>query len=342
MTRGALILAGEVNSTARLDDDALRSIVGNTIRNIGYVDDTVGFNCDRFEFENRLHRQSRDIEQAVERGGNNFGAGDQGMMFGFAVDETPELMPLPIWLAHRLVEKQAEVRKNGTVPWLGPDAKSQVTVRYEKGRPEVVEKVVLSTQHAADIGNGEVEKSVTQHVINTVIPSELRADNIEYLINPSGRFVTGGPEADTGVTGRKIIVDTYGGSCPHGGGAFSGKDATKVGRSAAYMARYLAKNLVASGLASRCTVKLSYAIGKADPTSVFLDFHGTGRVDEDEVLEFVKGMINLTPAGIIKTLDLCRPIYSPTAAYGHFGRNLPAFTWEKTDLVSDLRNRFGL
>jgi len=342
VTRGALILAGEVNSTEKLDEDVLRGTVRNTIRNIGYVDEATGFNCDRFEFENRLHRQSRDIERAVEQGGNNLGAGDQGMMFGYAVNETPELMPLPIWLAHRLVEKQAEVRKNGTVPWFGPDAKSQVVVRYRYGRPAVVEKVVLSTQHSADAGNGDVKESVTQQIIEAVIPSELKADNIEYLVNPSGRFVTGGPEADTGVTGRKIIVDTYGGSCPHGGGAFSGKDATKVDRSAAYMARYVAKNLVAAGLASRCTVQLSYAIGRADPTSVFLDFYGTGRVDEDKVLEFVKGMVDLTPAGIIKTLDLRRPIYSPTAAYGHFGRNLPTFTWEKTDLVGDLRNRFGM
>ena len=313
VTHGAVILAGEVNSTHRLSDDDLHEVVCDVIRNIGYIDESLGFNCNRFEFQNRLHRQSSDIKNAVEHGNDKLGAGDQGMMFGYAVKETEGLMPLPICLAHKLVEKQAEVRKNGILPWIGPDAKSQVSVLYDNGRPVSVEKVVLSTQHSSDIDNGQIEEAVIEHIINPVVPPEMRSGNIEYLVNPSGQFIVGGPEADTGLTGRKIIVDTYGGSCPHGGGAFSGKDATKVDRSAAYMARYIAKNLVAAGLAHRCTVQLSYAIGRSDPTSVLLDFHGTGRVDEKDAMKLIQEIVDLTPAGIIRRLDLRRPIFRPTA-----------------------------
>ena len=339
VTRGTVILAGEIAAHEILKDDELRAIVRNVIRDIGYTRENLGFNFNRFEFQNRLHRQSDAINIAVEQGG----AGDQGMMFGYAVDETENLMPLPINLAHRLVKKQAEVRKNGTLPWLGPDAKSQVSIRYNNGQPVFVETVVISTQHLENIDNREIEAEVVEHIIKAVIPPELRDETVEYLVNPSGRFVQGGPEADTGLTGRKIIVDTYGGSCPHGGGAFSGKDPTKVDRSGAYMARYIAKNLVAAGLAHRCTVQLSYAIGKADPTSVLIDFHGSGLVDEKSALKVVREIVDLTPMGIITHLNLRRPIYRSTATYGHFGRALTDFTWERTtDLADWLRQEFGM
>lgn len=339
VTRGTVILAGEIAAHEILKDDELRAIVRNVIRDIGYTRENLGFNFNRFEFQNRLHCQSDEINTAVEQGG----AGDQGMMFGYAVDETENLMPLPINLAHRLVKKQAEVRKNGTLPWLGPDAKSQVSIRYNNGQPVFVETVVISTQHLENIDNREIEAEVVEHIIKAVIPPELRDETVEYLVNPSGRFVQGGPEADTGLTGRKIIVDTYGGSCPHGGGAFSGKDPTKVDRSGAYMARYIAKNLVAAGLAHRCTVQLSYAIGKADPTSVLIDFHGSGLVDEKSALKVVREIVDLTPMGIITHLNLRRPIYRSTATYGHFGRALTDFTWERTtDLADWLRQEFGM
>lgn len=339
ISHGSVILAGEVSSAHHLSDDYLKGIVRDVIREIGYVNNRLGFSCDRFEFQNRMHPQALDILHCVEKQDGCLGAGDQGLMFGYATDETPELMPLPIIYAHRLMQRHAEVRKSGELPWLGPDAKSQLSVRYVDGYPETVEAVVLSTQHIDGISRVAVEKAVIEHIIEPVIQPELRSDEIVYLVNPSGRFVTGGPEADTGLTGRKIIVDTYGGSCPHGGGAFSGKDPTKVDRSAAYMARYIAKNLVGTGLTKQCTVQISYAIGWPEPISFLIDFHGTGHVDEEEAVKAVAEMLDLSPAGIISHLDLRRPIYRTTAAYGHFGRHLKDFTWESPDLLDALRAR---
>lgn len=278
----------------------------------------------------------------MEREGGAIGAGDQGLMFGYACDETPALMPLPITLAHRLVQKQAEVRKAGLLPWLRPDAKSQITVRYQGDRPVCVEKVVFSSQHAPDVSAQEIREGILQEIIEAVIPQSLRSPHITYLINPTGRFEIGGPRGDTGLTGRKIIVDTYGGSCPHGGGAFSGKDPTKVDRSAAYMARYIAKNIVAAKLARRCTVQLAYAIGVVEPVSVHIHCHGTGIVDEAQLERAVVDGFDLTPRGIIDTLDLRRPIYRKTAAYGHFGRELPEFSWEQTDKATALTDSLGI
>jgi S-adenosylmethionine synthetase len=342
ITHGVVILAGEVSSKHRLSDRDLHDIVCGVIRDIGYTEDALGFNCTRFEFQNHLHRQSGNIGKAVEHSNGTLGAGDQGLMFGHAVAETDELMPLPITLAHRLVQRQAEVRRSGIWSWLGPDAKSQVTVRYCGDNPACVTGVVLSTQHLPGVEDAEISETVIEHIIKPTIPERLLKERCTVLVNPSGRFEIGGPKADTGLTGRKIIVDTYGGSCPHGGGAFSGKDPTKVDRSAAYMARYLAKNIVAAGLAAKCTIQLSYAIGKADPTSFYVDLPGTGRVDEVKVEAAVRDMVDLTPLGIISRLDLRRPIYLQAAVCGHFGRELPDFTWERTDLVEPLQAAFGI
>ena len=289
-----------------------------------------------------MGKQSENINTAVVQADGEIGAGDQGLMFGYAVNETPELMPLPIAIAHRLVEKQSEVRKNGGLKWLRPDAKSQVTVHYANKRPVAVTQVVLSTQHSPDVDNAEIEASVKREIIDSVLPEELRTEGVQYFVNPSGRFEIGGPQADTGLTGRKIIVDTYGGSCPHGGGAFSGKDPTKVDRSASYMARYIAKNLVAAGLADKCTVQLSYAIGIVDPLSLMINDHGTSEFDNQQLVSAVREIFRLTPRGIIDTLELRRPIYKKTAAYGHFGREIPDFTWEKTDKVPELKRYFDL
>ncbi|WP_350341550.1 methionine adenosyltransferase [Desulfoferula mesophila] len=327
---GTVILAGEISTRMPCGSEFIKNLVSEVIRDIGYT--TGFFNHKNFEFHNLLHEQSPNINQAVEKQDGQIGAGDQGMMFGYATDETEKMMPLPIFYAHRLMQRQAEVRKSGQLPWLGPDAKCQLSVRYEGDRPKVIETVVFSTQHQPD--KQDIEQEVIENIIAPVIPAELRALDIQYLVNPSGCFAIGGPEADTGLTGRKIVVDTYGGSCPHGGGAFSGKDPTKVDRSGAYICRYIAKNLVAAGLASRCTVQVSYAIGQANPTSFFLNFHGTGQVEEMKAMETILDLVDLTPAGIIKRLDLRRPIYRQTAAYGHFGR--PGFTWEETDLVDSL------
>jgi S-adenosylmethionine synthetase len=269
------------------------------------------------------------------------GAGDQGLMFGYATDETPELMPLPIALAHKLVKKQSELRKSGSHNFLLPDAKSQVTVQYKYNRPAAVERIVLSTQHTEDIDIKELREIVKKDIIDDIIPEEFRSEEIKYFINPTGRFVEGGPQADTGLTGRKIIVDTYGGSAPHGGGAFSGKDPSKVDRSAAYAARYIAKNIVAAGLANKCTVQLSYAIGIAEPLSLLINLHGTGKVNETDLVRVIPQIFELTPKGIIASLDLLRPIYRKTATYGHFGRVLPEFTWEKTDKAEILKKHFG-
>ena len=336
---GNLILAGEISSQATVDAAA---VARQAVREIGYTDPEQTFSADRIAIQTLLTEQAREIGNAVNRlGSENIeqGAGDQGIMFGYATDETPELMPLPVWLAHRLVERQAELRRTGELPWLRPDAKSQVTLRYEGRRPAAVERVVLSTQHAPEVDNETIRREVIRRIIEPAIPDSLRDKAIRYLVNPTGRFEIGGPNGDTGLTGRKIIVDTYGGSCPHGGGAFSGKDPTKVDRSAAYIARNVAKTIVASGLASRCTLQLSYAIGVAEPLSVYLDLHGTGVVDEGRLEDAIREEFDLTPAGIIRELRLLRPIYRKTAAYGHFGRSLPEFTWEQTSRGTSLRER---
>jgi S-adenosylmethionine synthetase len=290
-------------------------------------------------------KQSNDIAQGVDHASDdhlNIGAGDQGLMFGYACDETPELMPAPIHLAHRLVERQADLRRDGRLPWLRPDAKSQVTLRYVDGRPVAIDTIVLSTQHAPDIALETLREAVIEEVIKPVLPRDLVKGEIRYLVNPTGRFVIGGPHGDCGLTGRKIIVDTYGGSSPHGGGAFSGKDPSKVDRSAAYAGRYVAKNVVAAGLASRCQVQVSYAIGVARPTSVMVTTFGTGRIPDDQMARLVQEHFDLRPKGIVRMLDLLRPIYAKTAAYGHFGREEPEFTWERTDKAAALRAAAGI
>jgi S-adenosylmethionine synthetase len=339
LTENKAVVAGEFDTKATIQ---VEEIVRETVKGIGYSDPSYGFDYKTCKIENLLHRQSANIAEAVVKKDGEIGAGDQGLMFGYACTETPEFMPLPIMLAHRLVEKQSEVRKAGRLPWLRPDAKSQVTIKYNGKRPVSVERVVLSTQHAEGISHGEIEEGVKRYIIDPVIPQEFRSKTVEYFINPSGSFFIGGPLGDTGLTGRKIIVDTYGGSCPHGGGAFSGKDPTKVDRSAAYTARYIAKNIVAAGLADRCTVQLSYAIGVIEPLSLMLNLHGDRKADERKVEEAVREVFKLTPKGMIDMLDLRRPIYQKTAAYGHFGRELPEFTWEKTDKADALRRWFGL
>jgi S-adenosylmethionine synthetase len=340
LTQNMVVVAGELGTTASIP---VEDIVRETVREIGYTDPSYGFDAATCTVKNLLGRQSADIAAAVvNRGDGEIGAGDQGLMFGYAVHETPELMPLPIMLAHRLVERQSQIRKQGRLPWLRPDAKSQVTVRYSGGRPVSVERVVLSTQHAGDVANGRIEEEVRREIVDAVIPAELRSRDLKYFINPSGRFEIGGPQGDTGLTGRKIIVDTYGGSCPHGGGAFSGKDPTKVDRSAAYAARYIAKNVVAAGLAEKCTVQLSYAIGVVDPLSLMINLHGRRKAEERQVEQAVRELFQLTPKGMIAMLDLRRPIYRKTAAYGHFGREIPEFSWERTDKAAALRQRFNI
>jgi S-adenosylmethionine synthetase len=330
VTTGQLILAGEITSSAHVDGVA---VARGVVRDIGYDDASIGFDHANAHYLNLLHEQSREINHSVSDGG----AGDQGLMFGFACRESPTLMPLPIHISHRLMEAQSRLRKEGAIDWLLPDAKSQVTVLYVDGQPKEVTKVVLSTQHRPGVGNGEIRRRVVAEVIEPVLEECLPGSRPDYLINPSGSFTIGGPHGDTGLTGRKIIVDTYGGSCPHGGGAFSGKDPSKVDRSAAYMARYVARHLVEAGLAERATVQLSYAIGVAEPTSVYVNTDGTGRLSDEALVERVVALFDLTPSGIIRTLGLKRPIYRRTAAYGHFGR--PGFPWEQTDqaLLESLR-----
>ncbi len=340
VTTGLATIFGEVTTAAWVD---LRALVRQTIEGIGYTEAGIGFDAHSCAVLNALGQQSRDIGQGVDTGG----AGDQGMMFGFACDETEELMPLPIVLAHRLTEALAARRKDGTLPWLRPDGKSQVSVVYEDGRPVEVDTVVISTQHAESVGNRALHQAVTRDIIEAVIPRELRAKKMKLHINPTGRFVVGGPHGDAGLTGRKIIVDTYGGYGRHGGGAFSGKDPSKVDRSAAYAARWVAKNIVAAKLASKCEVQLAYAIGVAKPVSVMVDTFGTSTVDERAIMRAVEKTFDLTPRGIIEALELKKPIYGPTAAYGHFGRTpekatrlgkkVELFTWEKTNKVAELR-----
>ena len=326
-----VVLAGEITTTAKIDYE---EIARKTLKSIGYDNTDYGIDYKSCEVLVKYDTQSPDIAQGVDGAMDDpldQGAGDQGLMFGYACDETDELMPLPIHLAHRLVERQAMVRKDGRLEWLRPDAKSQVTVEYKNNKPERIDTVVLSTQHSPDVSLEDLREAVIEEIIKPVLPQDLIKGDIKFLINPTGRFVIGGPQGDCGLTGRKIIVDTYGGAAPHGGGAFSGKDPSKVDRSAAYAARYVAKNIVAAGLAEKCLVQISYAIGVAQPTSVMVDTYGTGKVSEDILSKLVFEHFDLRPTGIVKALDLLRPIYTRTAAYGHFGRDEPDFTWEALD-----------
>jgi len=331
VTTGLAVIAGEITTNASVN---YKKIVRDTINDIGYNDATFGYDSNTLSVIDAIGTQSPDIAQGVDTGG----AGDQGLMFGFACNETPELMPLPIQLAHNLTKRLSDARRSGELPYLRPDGKSQVTIEYRDGHPYRVEAVVISTQHSDDVSNEQLRSDIMEKVIKLTVPGNLLDENTKFHINPTGRFVVGGPMGDAGVTGRKIIVDTYGGYAPHGGGAFSGKDPTKVDRSAAYMARYIAKNIVAAELAEKCTVQLAYAIGVAEPVSVLVETHGTGRVDETKLSEIVRNNFKLTPKGIIETLDLRRPIYKETAKFGHFGRTHDEFTWEKTDKAEALRN----
>jgi S-adenosylmethionine synthetase len=335
-------LAGEITTTANVD---YIKVARDTLKSIGYDNTEYGIDYKGCAVLVAYDKQSPDIKQGVDSAEDdplNMGAGDQGLMFGYAVNETPELMPLPIHLSHRLVERQSQLRRDGRLSWLRPDAKSQVTLRYVDGMPHSIDTVVLSTQHAPEIELAALREAVIEEIIKPVLPKELIKGEIKYLVNPTGRFVIGGPQGDCGLTGRKIIVDTYGGSCPHGGGAFSGKDPSKVDRSAAYATRYVAKNIVAAGLATTCLVQVSYAIGVAKPTSVWVSTYGTGVISDEKIAQLVSEHFDLRPKGIVQMLDLLRPIYRNTAAYGHFGREEPDFTWEKTDKAAALKAAAGL
>ncbi|HZN02680.1 MAG TPA: methionine adenosyltransferase [Candidatus Polarisedimenticolia bacterium] len=335
VTTGLAVVAGEMTTTTYVD---VAAVVRDTIRRVGYTRAKYGYDGETCGILTAIDKQSPDIAMGVDTGG----AGDQGMMFGFACRETPELMPLPIQTAHRLAQRLADVRRDGTLPYLRPDGKTQVTVEYDGVKPIRVDAVVVSTQHAPEIKTEDLRRDIEAHVIRPVIPEGMRDAKTAIHINPTGRFVVGGPQGDTGLTGRKIIVDTYGGYAPHGGGAFSGKDPTKVDRSAAYMARYIAKNLVAAELAERVEVQIAYAIGVADPVSIMVDSYGTGRVPDETMTRLVREHFGLKPKEIIESLDLRRPIYLPTAAYGHFGRSGPGFTWEKTDKAEALKRAAGV
>jgi len=339
---GLVVLAGEITTNANVD---YIQVARETIKRIGYDNTDYGIDYKGCAVLVAYDKQSPDIAQGVDKAYDdnlNQGAGDQGLMFGYACDETPSLMPLPIYLSHRLVERQAMLRKDGRLPWARPDAKSQVTIKYIDGKPDSIDTVVLSTQHSPDISLEDLREATIEQIIKPVLPKELIKGNIKFLVNPTGRFVVGGPQGDCGLTGRKIIVDTYGGAAPHGGGAFSGKDPSKVDRSAAYAGRYVAKNIVAAGLASRCLVQVSYAIGVAEPTSVMVDTFGTGKVSNETLTALIKKHFDLRPKGIVNMLDLLRPIYQKTAAYGHFGRDEPEFTWENTDRAALLKGDAGL
>ena len=338
---GLVVLAGEITTTANID---YISVARDTIKRIGYDNNDYGIDHRGCAVLVGYDKQSPDIAQGVDEGRGldlDQGAGDQGLMFGYACDETPELMPAAIYYAHRLVERQSQLRKDGRIPWLRPDAKSQVTLRYVDGKPVSAETIVLSTQHAPEIEHRQIEEAVIEEIIKPVMPAEW-LKGTRYLVNPTGRFVIGGPQGDCGLTGRKIIVDTYGGACPHGGGAFSGKDPSKVDRSAAYAARYVAKNIVAAGLASKCQIQVSYAIGVAKPINITINTEGTGVIADEKIAALVNEHFDLRPKGIVQMLDLLHPRYSKTAAYGHFGRDEPEFTWEKTDKAEILRKAAGL
>ena len=339
---GLVVLAGEITTNANVD---YIQIARETLKRIGYDNTDYGIDYKGCAVLVAYDKQSPDIAQGVNKAyddGLGQGAGDQGLMFGYACDETASLMPLPIYLSHRLVERQAMLRKDGRLPWARPDAKSQVTIRYVDGKAHSIDTVVLSTQHSPDISLEDLREATIEEIIKPVLPKELIKGNIKFLVNPTGRFVVGGPQGDCGLTGRKIIVDTYGGAAPHGGGAFSGKDPSKVDRSAAYAGRYVAKNIVAAGLASRCLVQISYAIGVAEPTSIMVETYGTGKVSNETLTTLVKKHFDLRPKGIVNMLDLLRPIYQKTAAYGHFGRDEPEFTWEAVDRANLLRTDAGL
>ena len=342
VSTGLVVISGEITTTAHIN---YREIAQEAVRRIGYDDSEIGFDYKSCAVLAAINRQSPDIAQGVNEGQGldlDQGAGDQGLMFGYACNETPSLMPLPIYYAHRIMQRQAEVRRDGRLPWLRPDAKSQLTVKYVDGKPVAIDTVVVSTQHGPDVSHAQLSEAVIEEIVKPVLPKELITDKTRYLINPTGRFVVGGPHGDCGLTGRKIIVDSYGGSAHHGGGAFSGKDPSKVDRSAAYAARYVAKNIVAAGLADRCEVQVAYAIGVAKPVSLMVDTYGTGKIADEKIVELIGRHFDLRPKGIIQTLDLLRPIYTKTAAYGHFGRDEPEFTWENTDKASALREDAGL
>jgi S-adenosylmethionine synthetase len=338
---GLVVMAGEITTNAVVD---FQQVARETIKRIGYDNTDYGIDYKGCAVLVAYDKQSPDIAQGVDGRGLDpeQGAGDQGLMFGYACDETPVLMPLPIHLAHRLVERQSELRRDGRLPWLRPDAKSQVTIRYVNGKPDSIDTVVLSTQHAPEMQHKQIEEAVIENIIKPVLPKTMIKGNVRYLVNPTGKFVIGGPHGDCGLTGRKIIVDTYGGAAHHGGGAFSGKDPSKVDRSAAYAARYVAKNIVAAGLASKCEVQVSYAIGVAKPTSVMVTTFGTGKISDERIGQLIEKHFDLRPRGIIQMLDLLRPIYEKTAAYGHFGRDEPEFTWEALDKVAALKADAGL
>lgn len=339
---GLIVLSGEITTDATID---YNTIPRGIVREIGYTSSEIGFDASTCAVLTAFNKQSPDIAQGVNRSKDeemDQGAGDQGLMFGYACDETPQLMPLPIYYAHRLVEQQAKLRKSGRLSWLRPDAKSQVSVRYEDGFPKNIETIVISTQHSPDVPRDELVEGVIEEVIKPVLPAEMLSNHIQYLINPTGRFVVGGPMGDCGLTGRKIIVDTYGGTAHHGGGAFSGKDPSKVDRSAAYAARYVAKNIVAAGLARKCEVQVAYAIGVAKPVSLMVQTFGTGKIPDGKLAELIARHFDLRPRAIIHELDLLRPIYGKTAAYGHFGREEPSFTWERTDMAEQLKADAGI
>ncbi len=334
---GLIVLAGEITTTANVD---YIKVARETIKRIGYDNTEYGIDYKGCAVLVAYDKQSPDIAQGVDGAHDDpldQGAGDQGIMFGYACEETPQLMPLPIWLSHRVMERQSQLRKDGRLPWLRPDAKSQVTIKYENGKPSVIDTVVVSTQHAPEMELKDIREAVIEEIIKPTLPKELIKGDIKFLVNPTGRFVIGGPQGDCGLTGRKIIVDTYGGAAPHGGGAFSGKDPSKVDRSAAYAGRYVAKNIVAAGLASRCLVQISYAIGVAQPTSIMVETYGTGKVSNEVLTALVREHFDLRPKGIVKMLDLLRPIYTKTAAYGHFGRDEPEFSWEAIDKAAALK-----
>ena len=342
VSTGLVVISGEITTSAHPN---YKEIAQDVIRRIGYDDSSCGFDHKSCAILTAINRQSSDIAQGVNEGEGidlDQGAGDQGLMFGYACNETPALMPLPIYYAHRIMQRQAELRKNGTLPWLRPDAKSQLTVRYVGDQPINVDTVVVSTQHSPDVSHAQIREAVIEEIIKPVLPNELLANNPTYHINPTGRFVIGGPHGDCGLTGRKIIVDTYGGAAHHGGGAFSGKDPSKVDRSAAYAGRWVAKNIVAAGLADRCEVQIAYAIGVARPVSLMVNTFGTGRIEESRIEELIREHFDLRPKALIQELDLLRPIYSRTAAYGHFGRDEPEFTWEATTKAATLRAAAGL